>query len=122
MRVEKLSQFLNRKLEEDPGRVQSALQDMVQRNKRDPRTMSALIDKMAGQPELRPFAQKLNTVVPPEQRGTAEVLTANQRGSAQHAALDGVADARGAVQSTPAATTDRQQSHTPKDRGQGTEL
>ncbi len=86
MRVEGLNQFLNRKLEEDPERVQAALHDMLQRYKRDPRTMSALIDTMAEGQELRGFAKKLNSVVPPEQRGTAEVLAAGQR-----AALEGVA-------------------------------
>ena len=90
MRVEKLSQFLNRKLAEDPDRVRGAMQDMVDRNRREPRTMSALLDKMATQPELRRFAQNLNAAVPAEQRGTAEVLTANQRGSAHRAALTGV--------------------------------
>ena len=112
MRVEKLSQFLNRKLEEDPQRVQSALQDMVNRNKRDPRTMSQLIDKMATQPELRSFAQNLNSVVPPDQRGTAEVLTANQRGSAKSAAFDGVARPDGAAHApttTPEARKSTQQ-------------
>ncbi len=91
MRVEGLNQFLNRKLEEDPERVQAALHDMLQRYKRDPRTMSALIDTMAEGQELRGFAKKLNSVVPPEQRGTSEVLAAGQRGSAQRAALEGVA-------------------------------
>jgi hypothetical protein len=91
MRVENLNQFLNRQLDKDPVRVQGALQDMVSRYKRDPRTMSALIDTMAEGQELRGFAQKLNTVVPPEQRGTSPVLTANQRGSAQYTALEGVA-------------------------------
>lgn len=91
MRVEGLNQFLNRKLEEDPERVHAALHDMLRRYKRDPRTMSALIDTMAEGQELRGFAQKLNSMVPPEQRGTSEVLTAGQRGSAQHAALEGVA-------------------------------
>ena len=91
MRVEGLNEFLNRKLEEDPERVQAALQDMVNRYKRDPRTMSALIDSMAQGQELKAFAQKLNTVVPPDQRGTSEALTANQRGSAQYTALEGVA-------------------------------
>ena len=97
MRVEKLSQFLSRKLEEDPARVQEALQEMLDRNKRDPRTMPALLDKMATQPELRGFAQKLNAIVPPEQRGSAEVLTANQRGSARSVALDGVTPPTGAA-------------------------
>ena len=113
MRVEKLSQFLNRKLQEDPERVQSALQDMVNRNKRDPRTMSQLIDKMATQPELRSFAQNLNSVVPPDQRGTAEVLTANQRGSARSSALDGMAPPTGAARApvtTPQAHKGTQQS------------
>lgn len=91
MRVESLNQFLNRKLEEDPERVQGALQDMLQRYKRDPRTMSALIDTMAEGQELRGFAQKLNTVVPPEQRGTSSTLTSGRPGSAQYAALEGVA-------------------------------
>lgn len=93
MRVERLSQFLNRKLSEQPERMQDALQQMVNRNRRSPQNMSQLIDKMAEMPELRAFAQRLNTVVPPDQRGTAEVLTANQR----RVALDGVADARGAT-------------------------
>ncbi|WP_433167504.1 PIN domain-containing protein [Kribbella sp. CA-247076] len=103
MRVEKLSQFLSRKLQENPQQVQGALQDMVNRNKRDPRTMSQLLDKMAAQPELRAFAQNLNSVVPPDQRGTAEVLTANQRGSAASKAFSGLAPAGGAAQ-VPAET------------------
>ncbi|MGW1342968.1 PIN domain-containing protein [Kribbella sp. NPDC002412] len=111
MRVEKLSQFLNRKLQEDPQRVQSALQDMVDRNKRDPRTMSQLIDKMATQPELRSFAQNLNSVVPPDQRGTAEVLTANQRGSAASKAFSGLpSPAAQAPTTTPEARKGTQQS------------
>jgi hypothetical protein len=56
MRVERLSEFLNRKLQEQTGRVVSALQTMVDRNRLDPRTIPALIDKLATQPELRPFA------------------------------------------------------------------
>jgi hypothetical protein len=91
MRVENLNQFLNRKLEEDPERVQEGLQDMLDRNRWEPKTMSALIDTMAEGQELRGFAQRLNTVVPPEQRGTSPVLTANQRGSATYTALKGVA-------------------------------
>ncbi|WP_433167506.1 PIN domain-containing protein [Kribbella sp. CA-247076] len=91
MRVESLNQFLNRKLEEDPERVQAALHDMLRRYTRDPRTMSALIDTMAEGQELRGFAQELNSVVPPEQRGASEVLAAGRPGSAQHTALEGVA-------------------------------
>ncbi|RZT27166.1 PIN domain-containing protein [Kribbella sp. VKM Ac-2569] len=90
MRVEGLNQFLNRKLDEDPQRVQQGLQKMLDRSRREPKTMSALIDNMAEGQQLRGFAQQLNTVVPPEQRGTSPVLTANQRGSAQYAAFEGV--------------------------------
>ncbi|MEU8227931.1 hypothetical protein [Kribbella sp. NPDC048915] len=36
MRVENLSQFLIRKLDEDPARVQAGLQTMVDRNRRSP--------------------------------------------------------------------------------------
>lgn len=110
MRVERVSQFLNRKLQEQPDRVQSSLQGMLARNRRDPRTMAALIDKMATQPELRTFAQKLNEAVPPEQRGSHDALTANQRTSrgagptAAKVALDGVAPASGAVADKPKAT------------------
>jgi hypothetical protein len=91
MRVERLSQFLVRKLEEDSERVTAAMQKMVAGHKFGPRTMPALLDKMARQPELRAFAQKLNAKMPDEQKGTAPVLTANVRGSAHRAALTGVA-------------------------------
>ncbi|TCO45149.1 PIN domain-containing protein [Kribbella antiqua] len=90
MRVEKLSQFLVRKLTEDTERVTAAMQQMVANNRFDPRTMPALLDKMARLRELRAFAQKLNDKVPDEQKGTAPVLTANVRGSAHHAALTAV--------------------------------
>lgn len=99
MRVENLNQFLIRKLEEDPGRVQEGLNAMVDRNRRQPKTMSALIDTMADGQELRGFAQRLNTVVPEGQRGTSPMLTANQRGSAKYTALEGVA--RPATTQTP---------------------
>lgn len=95
MRVERLSEFFSRKLEEDPDRVRAAIEDLVSRNRRDPRTMSALIDKIAGQPELRAFAQKLNAKVPADQRGTAEVLTASDRHSPNSAAFDGLPKVHG---------------------------
>jgi len=76
MRVERLSQFLSRKLEEDSDRVLAGLGNMIRRNRRDPRTMAGLIDKMAAQHELRGFAQKLNSVVPPDHRGTHPSLAA----------------------------------------------
>jgi hypothetical protein len=115
MRVESLNQFLNRKLDEEPERVQAGLQAMVDRNRRDPKTMSALIDTMAEGQELRGFAQKLNTVVPPEQRGTSPVLTANQRGSATYTALEGVA--RPGTTQAPASAPEARKAST----GQGVE-
>jgi hypothetical protein len=105
MRVERLSQFLNRKLQEEPVRVVSALQTMVNRNRLDPCTMPALIDKMATQPELRPFAQQLNERVLPDQRGSHEALTTNQQVSRIQtqvsAAFKGIAPADGAVIKAP---------------------
>jgi predicted nucleic acid-binding protein len=91
MRVEGLNQFLIRKLEQDQDRVMAGLQDMLRRYKRDPRTMSALINTMVEGQQLRDFAHKLNAVVPPSQRGTSGTLLANQPCSAQYAALEGVA-------------------------------
>jgi hypothetical protein len=105
MRVERVSQFLNRKLHEEPARVVATLQTMVDRNRLDPRTMPALIDKMATQPELLPFAQKLNESVPPAHRGSHEALATNQQiGRIQtqaSAAFDGIAPADGAVIKPP---------------------
>ncbi|MFI7062564.1 PIN domain-containing protein [Kribbella sp. NPDC050124] len=125
MRVEKLSQFLRRKLEERPDRLLAALQEMVDRNKYAPRTLPELLDKMAQQPELRPFAQKLNAIVPPGQRGTDERLTANQRRSAKTVAFDGTPDAKDQVRP---GTSPGEQAHSPRpadrdrDRDRGHEL
>ncbi|GAA1579135.1 hypothetical protein GCM10009804_39530 [Kribbella hippodromi] len=103
MRVESVNQFLSRKLEENPEQVRAGLQTMLDRSRRDPRTMSALIDTMAEGRELQEFAQNLNAAVPPDQRGSSPALTENVQqagselrtdsalGTAQHAALDGVA-------------------------------
>ncbi|MEV6270738.1 PIN domain-containing protein [Kribbella sp. NPDC051936] len=91
MRVEPLNQFLSRKLHEDPQRVQGALQDMLKRYKRDPRTIPALIDAMAEGQELQGFAQQLNAVVPEDQRGRSAALTADLRGTAQYVAFEGIA-------------------------------
>ena len=121
MRVEKLSQFLSRKLEQNPERVVPALRAMVDRNRLDPCTMPALIDNMANMPELRGFAQKLNAAVEPHERGTAPVLAANQRKVAS-AALDGIADAQGAVDTRSGAGASRQGvPSSPPDRDRGTE-
>ena len=107
MRVERLSHFLSRKLDERPDRMVSALQAMVDRNRHDPRTMPALIDKMATQPELRGFAQKLNAVVSSTQGDSRDVLASTQRAARSasqatvSAALDGVAPAGDAVTTQP---------------------
>jgi hypothetical protein len=107
MRVERLSQFLGRKLEEQPDRVVSAMQTMVDRNRLDPRTMVTLIDKMATMPELRGFAQKLNALVPAEQRGeheslmTSEQVDRSQTRATMSTALDGIAPANDAVADGP---------------------
>ncbi len=53
MRVEQLNEVLIRKLNEDPQRVQAGLQEMVNHNRREPRSMQALIDTMAEGQELR---------------------------------------------------------------------
>jgi hypothetical protein len=121
MRVEKLSQFLSRKLEQNPERVVPALRAMVDRNRLDPRTMPALIDKMASMPELRGFARRLNAAVEPHERGKASVLAANQRKAAS-AALDGMADAHEAVETRPDAGASRQgRPISGPDRDRGTE-
>jgi hypothetical protein len=107
IRVERLSQFLNRKLDERPERVMSALQSMVDRNQRDPRTLAALIDKMASQSELRGFAQRLNELVQTEHRGHHEALAMDHKASRPQkqatasVAFDGIAPAEGAVNNAP---------------------
>lgn len=117
----KLSQFLSRKLEQNPERVVPALRAMVDRNRLDPRTMPALIDKMANIPELRGFAQKLYAAVEPHERGTAPVLAASQRKVAS-AALDGIVDAQGAVETRSGAGASRQgRPSSAPDRDRGTE-
>ncbi|MEV8371278.1 PIN domain-containing protein [Kribbella sp. NPDC056861] len=88
MKVERTSEFLTRVLEDNPDKVVKALQKMVDRNRWAPQTMPELIDKMATQQDLKGFAHKLNSIVPPEQRGTHPNLQATQ---AAKVALDGVA-------------------------------
>ena len=102
----------------------SALQTMVDRNRLDPRTIPALIDKMATQPELRPFAQKLNESVPPEQRGSHEALAMNQKISRiqtqASAAFKGIAPADGAVIQPPMSNPETRRPGS-AGRGQGRE-
>lgn len=59
--VETLSGFLNRRLEQHPELMLAGMYDMLERNKRDPRTMPALLLKMAAAHHpLRGFALELN--------------------------------------------------------------
>ena len=74
MPVQRLSKFLSDLTRENPQRMVDAMREMVGRNQREPNTVSALIDKMAKQQDLRGFAQTLNTVVPEQDRGTAPEL------------------------------------------------
>ncbi len=94
MKVERTSAFLNRLLSESPKRVTSATNKMVDRNRREPQTMSELIDKMATQTDLKGFAHKLNDVVPEEDRGTNASL---QTSRSMKAALEGIAQPKGAA-------------------------
>jgi hypothetical protein len=88
MPVERTSEFLVRLLAEEPQLVVESLEKLVARNRRAPQTMPELIDKMATQQDLKGFAHKLNSIVPPEQRGTHPNLQATQ---AAKVALDGIA-------------------------------
>lgn len=101
MRVEKLSQFLVRKLQERPDLVVPALQAMVSRNRLDPRSMATLIDKMESMPELRDFARALTDQVTPHPDSEVQKQAA--------AAFEGLAAADGALDSPP--TDNRRPSH-----------
>jgi predicted nucleic acid-binding protein len=112
MRVEKTSQFLNQLVDDNPRRAINALNKMISRTDREPNTMSALIDKLASQQDLKGFAQKLNSVVEPEHRGTDPNLSAGSAKSAHSAAFDGVAPPSGVAQApgkTPVAPKAGQQ-------------
>lgn len=91
IRVERLSDFLSRKLDEEPNRTRAGLQSMLERNKWSPRTFPELIDKMAGQQPLKAFARELNIRLLADQRGTA-------LSSSNAVALDGVEQASKAVE------------------------
>jgi hypothetical protein len=94
MQVQRTSEFLNRLLRENPARVIGAMNELVARNRHDPRSMSALIDKMVTQQELKGFARGLNELVPVEDRGTHPSLAAGQP---VKVALDGVTPPDGAA-------------------------
>jgi predicted nucleic acid-binding protein len=87
IRVERTSDFLIRVLAESPDRVIAALESMVKRNRREPRTIPELIDKMASQPDLEGFAHRLNDAVPAEMRGSHPNLRTAQ---SVQAATDGL--------------------------------
>jgi hypothetical protein len=71
VRVERLSPFLSRKLEEEPRRVLAGLRSLA-----GPRGMSRLIDAMAQTEALHAFARDVNGRVRPEERGTVFANTA----------------------------------------------
>jgi hypothetical protein len=98
MPVVRTSEFLNRLLTERPERVLAAMQAMLRRNRCEPRTMPELLDTMATRTDLKGFAKRLNSVVPPEQRGSHPSL-----GRGPAAAFDGLAPADDAPGTTPEA-------------------
>lgn len=91
--VERTSAFLNHILAESPERSLAALQAMVRRNRRTPRTMPELLAKMASQHDLNGFARALNSVIPPEHR----ILISEAARSPHSIALDGTAPPIGAL-------------------------
>jgi hypothetical protein len=125
MQVERLSKFLNRKLNEQPDRVLSGLREMVGQHKYGPQTLPALLDTMADQEALRAFAQRVNGAVKPHERGSNKALTAGPRGvdpSPTELAQGGVADARDATkQSRGSAHASRQHGSNRSDRDRGPE-
>ena len=108
MPVQKTSQFLNQLADDDPQQVVDSMREMIGRTDREPNTLPALIDKMAGQHDLKGFAHKLNSIVPAEERGTHPNLQSIQ---AAKVALDGVAATRAA--SKPAAAPETRKSPAP---------
>jgi len=100
MRVSRLSGLLVRKLNEQPGEVVSAMQAMVEENRRPPRTIPSLIDAMADKRMrmLRGFALKLNESVRPELQGSSEIL---RLGRQARVALDDIAPAADATRTSP---------------------
>jgi hypothetical protein len=98
MHIDRTSEFLNRLVDDNPERVVATMNEMVNRTNREPNTVSALIDKITTQNDLKGFAHKLNSVVPPEQRGEHPNLAAGRAAQASASiALDGVAPAKGAA-------------------------
>ncbi|MDX6241132.1 MAG: hypothetical protein QOG10_5956 [Kribbellaceae bacterium] len=85
------------------------MNEMVSRTSREPNTVSALIDKMATQEDLKGFAHKLNSIVPPEQQGKHPNLAAGRSAQASASiALGGVTPPKGAA-SRPKTTPEARQ-------------
>lgn len=104
MQVQKTSRFLNQLVEDNPERAVAAMKEMISRTDREPNSMPALIDKLASQHDLKGFAQKLNSVVEPDERGTHPSLGQGKAAkTASSVALDGVAPPGGATK--PPSTT-----------------
>jgi hypothetical protein len=108
MKVERTSEFLNQLADDHPREVVGAMQKMVDRNRRAPQTMPELIDKMATQQDLKGFAHKLNSLVPPEKQGSHPNLQVTK---AAQAALAGTSPASQAV-STPTAAPEARKAGT----------
>ncbi|RZT20181.1 PIN domain-containing protein [Kribbella sp. VKM Ac-2569] len=98
IKVERTSEFLNRLLKRSPDRVIAALDSMVARNRREPRTMPELIDVMASRLDLEGFAHTLNEVVPEHARGSHPRL---QTAHAVQTATSGVVSPVDAAQQAP---------------------
>ncbi|MFD7153034.1 hypothetical protein ACFV9C_00460 [Kribbella sp. NPDC059898] len=117
MPVQKLSNFLNEIADENPERTVAAMREMISRTGKEPNTLPELIDKMAPQNDLRGFAQKLNGLVPADERGSHPSL---QQGKSAQAAFNGVASASGAAQK-PASTPEAVKHAHQQDKGRSTE-
>jgi predicted nucleic acid-binding protein len=115
MPVQKLSPFLSQLADDNPGRVVEAMREMISRTDREPNTLPGLIDKLAAQNDLKGFADKLNSLVPAEERGTHPDLQATQ---AARVALDGIAAAERASSATEA----RRATGSGTEKGVGKEL
>ena len=119
VKVERTSQFLNQLVDDNPQRAIAAMNEMISRTRREPNTMSALIDKMASQHDLIGFARKLNSVVESEHRGTHSSLP-QRTTSARAAALDGLAPASGSAYSPTRTPEARRPTQQDQGKGRGT--
>jgi len=123
IQVDKTSAFLNKLVSDNPERAVAAMKQMISRTSREPNTLPALIEKLAAQRDLKGFAERLNAVVPPDQRSTEVGRTPIQRSSASAVekspasiALDGVAPAAGATK-TPASKPEASKAFQPEGNG-----